>query len=99
MPVGRQLGAAVLRNLAFDQQVAGFPRGAVLSAKIAVLDDAGKLPGVALGVPFRGAGELREPIAVEALPCNRNPCQQHQGATHQQPDRFSHFYVLQGKTI
>jgi len=55
---GGQLGAAVLRDLAFDQQVAGRPRRAALSAKTAVLDDAHKLPGVALGVPFCGADEL-----------------------------------------
>ena len=55
----RQLGAAVIRDLAFDQQVAGFPRCAVLSAKVAVLDGAGKLPGVALGVPFFRAPATR----------------------------------------
>lgn len=51
--IGRQLGAAVLIYLSFDQQVAGFPRSAVLSAKVVVLDDARNPPGVARGVPFR----------------------------------------------
>ena len=54
-----QFGAAVLRDLAFDQQVAWLPRCAVLSVKVAVLDDAGKLPGVALGVPFFRAPATR----------------------------------------
>ena len=73
MPLADSLALAVLLDLAFDQQVAGLPRRAVLSVKIAVLDDAGKLPGVALGVPFWRASELREPVAIEALPSNRNP--------------------------
>jgi len=65
--IGRQLGGAVLSNLPFDQQVAGFPRRATLPVIIAVLYDAWKLSGVALSVPFCGAGELRKPISVEAL--------------------------------
>ena len=64
---------AVLRDLALDEQVAGFPRNAMLSAKIAVLDNAVKLPDIALGISLWGTGELRVPTAVEAFPATETP--------------------------
>ena len=65
--LGRQLSSAVVGYLAFDQQVAGLTGRAVLSAEVVVMDGAGKLPGVALGVPFGRASELGQPLAVQTL--------------------------------
>jgi hypothetical protein len=64
---GRQFGAAVLLDPAFDEQVARLSSLAMLSAKIVILDDAGEHPSVALGIAFVGACELGAPIAVETL--------------------------------
>src|ERR1035441_10169505 len=54
---GRYLDVAILPNLALDQQVARRARRPTLSAKVAVLDYACELPGVALGIAFRRSEE------------------------------------------
>jgi len=71
--IGRQFGASVVRDWAFEQQVSWFSRGATLSPEVAALDHTGKLPTVTLGFSLGRAGHLGEPVAVEAFSCNGNP--------------------------
>lgn len=68
--VGGQLCGAIVFNRAIERVVAGLAGGAALSVKIAVVNDAGKLPGVAFRAAFCRASELGEPIAIEVLTCN-----------------------------
>src|SRR5271169_6331739 len=89
---GRQLGAAVVRYRAFDQQVTGSAGFAVHSVKVVVFDYAGELPFVAFHLSMSFAGEVRSPIAIEASSCNRSHRQEHQGTNHHQPERFPHFH-------
>jgi hypothetical protein len=60
-----EFGGAVAGELAVEGVVAGFAGGAAFTVKIVVLDDADKLPGVALGVSFGRAGDVGELAAVE----------------------------------
>lgn len=107
MPFGRKLGAAVVRDLAFDQQTPGPALFAVLPVIKIVLDRAGKFPFVSRSFSMRFAGEVRDPVAVEAPPCrlpagqgrtggshrNCHSRQKHQRTNHRRPHRFSHFHV------
>ena len=65
--VGGEFGCAVGGDGAIDGQVAGLARRATLPVIDAVLDDAGKLPGITFGISLGRASELGEPVAVEAI--------------------------------
>src|ERR1700683_3708782 len=91
---GRQLGAAVVCDLTFNQQIAWSVRFSMHSVKVVVFDCAGKLPFVSLALAMSFAGKVRGPIAVVTSPCNGSRRCKYQSANCHQPDRFAGFHDI-----
>src|ERR1700733_11169717 len=90
--LGRELGASVVFDLAFDHKVSGSVLFAMLPVEVAVLDFAGKLPFVGRRLPVCFARQFRDVVAVVSSGSYQRPGVKRQSANHRKPNGLPHFH-------